>query len=116
VAPAIALKLSRLVGVPPAGESSLAATAVNAETDEPVKTPRMVSKLLPEVETVTLPEAGAVQDHHADAPPAFPAMGGSPASLVAPVLYPVTVTAEPLITIALAKSLFTGAVGGVWPA
>src|SRR5437660_4887810 len=82
--------------------------AVRAETEEPVKTPRIVSKLLPAVEMVTLPEEGAVQVHQTEAPPTLPAMEGSPASLVAPTLDPVTVTVVPLMAVALAKLLLAG--------
>jgi len=107
--PATALKVTLLVKVPPEGESSFAAIEVKAVTGEPLKIPRTVSKLLPRVETVTLPEADAVQNHHTEAPPALPAIGGSPNSLVAPTLDPATVADEPLIRVALAKLSFTGA-------
>ena len=112
--PATALKLTLLVKVPPAGESSLAAIAIRAETEAPVKMARSVSKLLPAVEMVTLPEAGAVHDHHTEAPPGFPAIGGSPACLVAPIFEPATVTDEPLNTVALEKLSFAGFDGSVW--
>src|SRR6266571_3082281 len=107
--PAAALKVTLLVKVPPEGESSLAAIEVKAETDEPVKIPSTVSKVLPAVEMVALPDAGAVHDHHTEAPPVLPAMGGSPDSLVAPTFDPATVADEPLITVALAKLSLTGA-------
>src|SRR6476659_1629398 len=97
--PATALKVSWLVtGPPPA--SSFPATRVRAATEEPVKTPSNVSKLLPAVETVTLPEEGAVQVHHTLLPPALLVMLGSPVSLVAPTFEPVTVAEVPLITMA----------------
>ena len=54
---------------------------------------------------VTLPEEGAVQNHHTEAPPAFAIMFGSPVSLLAPTLEPVTVAEVPLINVALAKLL-----------
>ena len=105
--PATALKVTLLV-LSEEETSSLEAIAVSPETAEPVKTPMIVSKLLPEVDMVTLPEAGAVQNHQTEAPPAFPAFGGSPDSLVAPTFEPVTVTDEPLSTVALANMSFTG--------
>ena len=107
--PATALNVTLLVKVPPEGESSLAATELREETEEPVNTPMIVSKLLPRVEIVTLPEAGAVQNHQTEAPPMLPALGGSPASLVAPTLEPAVVTVEPLRIVALAKLSLTGA-------
>src|SRR5437762_11344089 len=58
---------------------------------------------------VTLPAAGAVQDHQTDLPPALPAWFGSPVSLVAPTLEPLSVAEEPLAAVALAKLSFTGA-------
>src|SRR5262249_23420283 len=114
--PATALNVTRLVKVPPAGESSLAAMAVKAETEDPVKTASIVSKLLPAVEIVTLPEAGAVQNHQTDAPPEFPAMAGSPFSLVAPVFEADKVTDEALRTVAFAKSSLIGRVTSGEPA
>ena len=111
--PATALKVTLLVKVFPAGESSLPVIAVRADTAEPVKMPRIVSKELPAVEIVTLPEAGAVQDHHTEAPPELPAIGGSPASLVAPTFEPPTVIAEPPSTVALAKLSFGGVPGRI---
>src|SRR5881628_1928210 len=81
---------------------------VRADTDEPVYTPSNVSKLLPLVVMVVLPEAGAVQDHQTDLPPPLPAWLGSPVSLLAPAFEPVTVIDEPLVTVALAKLSFAG--------
>src|SRR5438552_11216400 len=114
--PLRALKLHWLVrGPPPA--SSFWQTTVRADTDEPVKTPRIVSKLLPAVETVTLPEDGAVQDHQTEAPPLLPAMAGSPASLVPPTFEPVTVTGGvPLAVEALAYGSLTGPLDTAAPA
>ena len=106
------MKVTRLVRVPPAGESSSEAIAVKAETVEPVKTPRIVSKLLPAVEMVTEPELGAVQDHHTEAPPGRVPIDGSPVSLLAPTFEPVAVALEPLRTVALAKLLLAGPVCG----
>src|SRR5690348_1490602 len=96
--PATALKVTRLVKVPPRGESSLYAMQVRAETDVPVNMPMIVSKLLPATEIVTLAEAGAVQNHQTEAPPLLPALGGSPTSFVAPTFEPYTVTDEPAST------------------
>jgi hypothetical protein len=115
--PPTALKVTRLVKVPPRGESSFSTIDVRFDTTTPVKTPRVVSKLLPKVEIVTLPEAGAVQDHHTEAPPELPAMGGSPGSLEAPTLEPVTAILVPVMTVALANMSLTGpATGGGSPA
>src|SRR6266404_692437 len=58
---------------------------------------------------VTLPAAGAVHDHQTDLPPTLPAWFGSPVSLVAPTLEPLSVAEEPLAAVALAKLSFTGA-------
>jgi hypothetical protein len=108
--PATALKVTRLVATPPEGESSFAAIFVSDETDDPVKTPSIVSKELMAVEMVTVPEDGAVQLHHTDAPPELvEIMFGSPVSLVAPTLEPVTLTDEPLTSVALTNMSFTGA-------
>ena len=52
---------------------------------------------------VTLPAAGAVQDHQMDLPPTFPPWLGSPVSLVAPTFEPVSVAEGPLATIPLAQ-------------
>lgn len=114
--PPAALKVTRLVKVPPRGESSFSAMAVRFDTVGPVNTPRVVSKVLPKVEMVTLPEAGAIHDHHTEAPPALPAIGGSPGSLVAPTLEPATVMLVPLMTVALANMSFTGPLAGGAPA
>ena len=48
--------------------------------------------------------AGAVQLHQADAPPAWPAWSGSPASLLAPWFEPVAVTALPVSGMRLTKA------------
>ncbi len=53
--------------------SSFEATNDNAETDEPVYTPSVVSNDEPTVSTVAEPDPGAVHENHTDAPPAFPA-------------------------------------------
>src|SRR5215831_9755566 len=86
--------------------------AVRFDTEAPIKTPSTVSKVLPKVEIVTLPDAGAVQDHHTEAPPELLAMGGSPGSLVAPTFEPVTVMLEPVMRVALANRSLTGPLGG----
>jgi hypothetical protein len=125
VVPTTALKVTKLVKVPPSGESSFWAMAVRPETEVPVKTPSIVSKVLPIVEMVTVPDEGAVQDHQTDAPPALPAIGGSPGSLVAPTLESVTVLLDPEMTVALLNMSFCGPVNPgfaacvivkVWPA
>jgi hypothetical protein len=76
-----------------------------------VYAPRIVSKLLPDVLIVTLPLDGAVHDHHTDLPPELPAWFGSPDSLVAQLLAPLTVDDEPLIDTLLAKLSFAGGCG-----
>ena len=84
---AVTLKLTKLVTFPPP-TSLLEATSVRALTALPVYTASRVSKLLPAVETVAVPEASAVKYHHTDLPPALPAWFGSPDSLVALKLLP----------------------------
>jgi len=54
----------------------------------------------------TGPENGAVQLNQTDLPPEF--SGGSPVSLVAPVLLPVLVMEVPVISKAELKKSFTG--------
>ena len=71
-------------------------------------TPSSVSKLLPAVEIVTVPVAGACQFHQTDLPPALPACTGSRVSLVPPTLLVETEIVVPLRVMLLAKSLFTG--------
>src|SRR3954471_2329966 len=58
----------------------------------------------------TRPLVGAVQVHQTDFPPALPPWFGSPASLVAPLLLPVTVMPGPLRGVALPKLLLAGPV------
>jgi hypothetical protein len=66
-----------------------------------------VSKLLPAVTILTFPLVWGVHVYHMDLPPAFPAWLGSPGSLVALLLLPVTV--PPLYDRALLKlSLLEG--------
>ena len=74
-----------------------------------MNTPSIVSKLLPSVVIVTFPLVLAVQDHQTLFPPASLQSVGSPVSLVAPMLVPVTVTLLPVMTVALAKLSFAGA-------
>src|SRR5262249_55139949 len=62
--------------------------------DDPLKTPNKVSKLLPSVSMVTIPEAGACQSHQRDLPPGLPARIGSPGSLVALMLEALTLRLE----------------------
>ena len=52
--------------------------------------------------------AGAVQRYHTECPPESPAWFGSPVSLVAPTLLPVTLPVLPLSDWPLAKASFTG--------
>ncbi len=66
--------------------SSLLARVRKVASELPVPTARRVSKLLPLVVRVTRRETGAVQVNQMDFPPLLPAMGGSPASFVAPML------------------------------
>src|SRR5438552_1766104 len=73
--------------------------------------PSSVSKLEPAVVTVVAPEAGAVQRYQTEAPPEFPASGGSPGSFVAPRFEPATVPLPPLIVCALANVSFAGPLG-----
>src|SRR6266542_499919 len=62
-----------------------------------------VSKLLPIVSNCQVPAAGAAHRYQVDLPPGFEAWSGSPASLVAPRLLPLTVPAFPVMTSALAR-------------
>src|SRR3954453_22896213 len=75
----------------------------------------MVSKPLPQVSTVVVPELAAVQRNQIDAPPARPAWSGSPTSFEAPRLEPVTVTDPEAgeITRASAKESFVTAAPAV---
>jgi hypothetical protein len=60
----------------------------------PVNTDSRVSKLLPEVEILTAPAAGAVHVHQTDLPPIKDGFG-SPTSRVAEMLLPVVVMFVP---------------------
>ena len=69
----------------------------------------MVSKSLPTVSTVSVPLKGAVQRYQTDARGVLtPAWSGSPVSLVARMLLPLTVPLLPPSTVALAKASFSG--------
>src|SRR6185503_2079215 len=57
---------------------------------------------------------GATQRYQIECPPALPAWLGSPLSLVALALPPVTLPELPLSAWALAKASFAGAGGGAW--
>jgi hypothetical protein len=104
----VALKATLLVNMPGGDSSSFCATRTRVFTAPPVYTASSVSNALPCVSIVVLPFAGAVHCHHTDAPPAFPPWLGSPASLFAPALVPVTVALLPRMMVAAAKLLFTG--------
>ena len=63
----------------------------------------------PSVERRSLPVAGALNEYQTDAPPGLAATAGSPASLVAPLLPPVTEPLVPVRPIAVAnESLGSG--------
>ena len=68
-----------------------------------------MSKLLPTVSITTARLLGAVQKYQIECPPAFPAWFGSPASLVALTVVPVTLADPPENPCALAKLLLAGA-------
>src|SRR5919204_3303034 len=89
--------------------SLLAAIRVSAETLEPRYAARTVSKFEPTVSNVTLPVAGARHRYQIERPPGTPAWFGSPASLVASTLVPVTVPLEPATDWAPANMSFGGA-------
>ena len=69
---------------------------------------RVVSKLLPVVEMVTLSLVAAVQDHHTLWPPATVGLRGSPASLLANTLVPVVWVVPGASTKRSAKLSFGG--------
>src|SRR5689334_7776792 len=71
--------------------SLLLVIRVSLLTAVPVYTPSVVSKLLVQVSTVTLPLPLGVHDHHTDWPPGLPAFTGSPDSLDAAMFVPLTV-------------------------
>src|SRR3954464_5858969 len=98
------------VGSPP--KSSLPAIGASVASEEPRKTPSTSSNVLLPVSKETVPSAGAVQRCQADAPPALPAIGGSPASTLASTFDCVTDPLVPLSVSALAYRSFAGAVAG----
>ena len=60
------------------------------------------------VSKVTLPESGAVQQYQIECPPTLPAWFGSPVSLVAARLLPVTEPLEPPVNSQTAKLSLLG--------
>ena len=88
--------------------SSLLVTAVKALTLLPRYTANSVSKPLPTVSTTTVVLPGAVQKYQTEWPPEFPAWFGSPDSLVAFTLVPVTLADPPESPCALAKLSLAG--------
>ena len=68
---------------------------------------------LPTVSMVTGSVVGAVQRYQIECPPALPAWLGSPVSLVALALLPVTLPELPLSACALAKASFAGGGSGL---
>src|SRR5687768_15468185 len=71
------------------GSSSLAASLVRPVTTDPVYTPMVVSKLLPQVSKEAEPEAGATHENQTELIGVDAAMfAGSPDSPVAPTLVP----------------------------
>src|SRR5258705_10959686 len=102
---------------PGGGASSLELRTVRALTAVPVYAAKIVSKSLPLVSNVAWPVPVAVQSNQTDlAPnigvPSIATVGfvGSPGSLVAKALLPLTVPELPPMTCALAKLLLGGAV------
>ncbi len=67
--------------------------------------------MLPAVVICTVPDADGVHCHHTDLPPVLPAWLGSPLSLVAPTLLPVTVAPAAATVIRLAELSFAGPTG-----
>src|SRR5215218_8614663 len=89
--------------------SSLAATRPRAPSAGPRNTASVVSKLLPQVWTLTTPLCGAVHRYHTEAAAGPDLRTGSPASAVAQRLLPEADAVDPLPrSSAFAKSSFGG--------
>src|SRR5207244_102832 len=89
------------------------ATDVREESDEPVKTPRIVPKEEPPESKWAKPSLGAVHLNHTvcDGGSSARDACGSPASKIAFVLSPLTLPELPESTVAFAKRSLTGADG-----
>src|SRR5688572_7594912 len=66
---------------------------------------RVSKKALPKVLRMVGPVSGAVQENQTEAPPELPAMAGSPVSLVAEKVLPLTRPHLPVRILGLAKLL-----------